>query len=181
MVAGGTIDGDTTLTQYKEQLHPHGIQAEHFHLIMGNNTTTETIHDGRLSTMIGSLQRESTIPHDKWYAILANRHCSIVLLDDTFKDMILELRQDSIPPHQYYKILQQTTASNMIHSDKPVFQRVIGALRVSGGDVGMWHRVLVHPPVIIAISNDCLPKMIRSLNLDGLGNVNGTHGSSQTL
>ena len=103
---------------------------------MGNKTTTDAIRGGRLSIMIDSLQQESTIPHDKWYAILANRHCSIALLDDTFKDMILELQQAGIPPQHYYNILQQNTASNMIHSDKPVFQRVIGALRVSGVDVG---------------------------------------------
>jgi hypothetical protein len=116
------------------------MEDQHLYRIMGNKTTTDTICDGRLSTvtMIDNLQQESTIPHDKWYIILANRHWSIALLDDTFKDMILELHQTGIPPQHYYKILQQTTASNMIHSHNPVFQRVIGtALRVSGVDVGM--------------------------------------------
>ena len=83
--------------------------------------------------------------------------------------MILELQQTGIPPEHYYKILRQNTPSIMIHSDKPVFQRVIGALRVSGVDVGKLHRMLVTQPVIIAISNGSpgLPKMIRNLNLDG--------------
>ena len=98
VVTGGTIDGGTTLAESTEKLVKHGMEDQHLHLIMGNKITTDAIRGGRLSIMIDSLQQESTIPHDKWYAILANRHCSIALLDDTFKDMILELRQDVIAP-----------------------------------------------------------------------------------
>ena len=134
---------------------------------MGNKTDTVSIRGGNLSTMIHSIQHESTIPHDKWYTILASRTCSIALLDDTFKYMIHELHQADIPSEYYYKILEQPTASMMIYGDKPAFQRVIGALRVSGVDVQMWHRMLVTSPVINAISNGSLPKMIRNLKLDG--------------
>ena len=76
VVTGGTIDGGTTLAEYTEKLVKHGMGDQHLHLIMGNKTTTDTIRDGRLSTvtMIDNLQQESTIPHDKWYTILANRH-----------------------------------------------------------------------------------------------------------
>ena len=166
-VAAGTIDGGTTLAEYKAQLDPHGIQDQHLGKIMGNNTTTEAIRGGRLSTMIGSLKRESTIPHDKWYTILANRHCSMVLLDDTFKDMISDLRQAGIPPQYYQKILRDSTASKMIRTDRPAFQRVIGALRVSGLYVDTWHTMLTSSPVINAIANGTLPKITRNLNLDG--------------
>ena len=81
--------------------------------------------------------------------------------------MILELRQDVIAPYLYYKILQDITASKLIHSDRPAFQRVIGALRVSGLDVDTWHTMLVRSPVINAIANGSLLKMIRNLNLHG--------------
>jgi hypothetical protein len=164
-LTGGTIAGGTTLAEYKEKLGAHGIQDIHLHRITNNKTTTETIRGGRLPEMIARLKKETSIPTEKWYGILALRSSSKALLDDTFRNMILILRSTGIQSEHFYKILSSDTAASMLLEDKPAFQRVIESLRLSGMDVGTWHTMLCAKPVVGAISKGALPKIIRNLNL----------------
>jgi hypothetical protein len=164
-LTAGTIAGGTTLAEYKEKLGAHGIQDIHLHRIMNNKTTTEAIRGGRLPEMIARLKKETSIPTEKWYGILAIRSSSKALLDDTFGNMILMLRSTGIQPEHFYKILSSDTVASMLLEDKPAFQRVIESLRLSGMDVGTWHTMLYTKPVVGAISKGALPKIIRNLNL----------------
>ncbi len=165
-LAGGTIAGGTTLAEYKEKLAEHGILDKHMHMIMDNKTTTDAMRGDRLPEMITRLKKETTIPPDKWYRILATRNSSIALLQDTFTNMIDALRSTGIQPKHFYKILSHDSTSRLLLEDKTRFQSVIEALRLSGIHVVKWHTVLCADHVVVAISKGSLPKIIRNMNLD---------------
>jgi hypothetical protein len=160
------ISGDTCYQDYVNALARHGItDSVQVRAIMKNATTTKAIREGHLDSMVSRLESQSeTITRQQWYQILSTLASSKALLDDTFGEMIGELKKTTILPKYFHRVLSEPGSSKILREDKSEFHRVLKDLTDSGlHDLG---RVVGHPGVMHALLNGCLPRMMVKLRRD---------------
>ena len=113
---------------------------EHVRSIMRNTTVTKAMKAGTFSVLIDRLQSHAhVIPRDKWYQVLGNLTSSNALVEDTFGQMIDELRKTKIQTKKIYKLLSGDGSSKILKENKSEFHRVLKELTDSGFSDKKFH------------------------------------------